>query len=114
VLITHEMQVIRDICDEVVVIDHGEIVESGAVWSVFSNPQQQITQELLNLEQLDFGIALTTDASTEHTQKSCKSTMHTASISHLTLTNFCNSFSHLYRFCKAILIRFSTISWRIW
>lgn len=28
VLITHEMQVIRDICDEVVVIDHGEIVES--------------------------------------------------------------------------------------
>ncbi|ENV47681.1 hypothetical protein P255_01856 [Acinetobacter brisouii CIP 110357] len=69
VLITHEMQVIRDICDEVVVIDHGEIVESGAVWSVFSNPQQQITQELLNLEQLDFGIALTADASPEHTQK---------------------------------------------
>ncbi|MHA3054027.1 methionine ABC transporter ATP-binding protein [Acinetobacter sp. ANC 4633] len=69
VLITHEMQVIRDICDEVVVIDHGEIVESGAVWSVFSNPQQQITQELLNLEQLDFGMALTADASPEHTQK---------------------------------------------
>ncbi|MHA3051988.1 methionine ABC transporter ATP-binding protein [Acinetobacter sp. ANC 4640] len=69
VLITHEMQVIRDICDEVVVIDHGEIVESGAVWSVFSNPQQQITQELLNLEQLDFGMVLTANASPEHTQK---------------------------------------------
>lgn len=53
VLITHEMQVIREICDQVVVIDHGEIVESGQVWSVFSNPQQLITQELLNLEQLD-------------------------------------------------------------
>ncbi|MCH4248733.1 MAG: ATP-binding cassette domain-containing protein [Acinetobacter populi] len=53
VLITHEMQVIREICDQVVVIDHGEIVESGQVWSVFSNPQQAITQELLNLEQLD-------------------------------------------------------------
>ncbi|MBJ9984955.1 ATP-binding cassette domain-containing protein [Acinetobacter sp. S40] len=53
VLITHEMQVIRDICDQVVVIEHGEIVESGQVWSVFSNPVQPITQELLNLEQLD-------------------------------------------------------------
>ncbi len=47
------MQVIREICDQVVVIDKGEIVESGQVWSVFSNPQQSITQELLNLEQLD-------------------------------------------------------------
>ncbi|ALH96292.1 methionine ABC transporter ATP-binding protein [Acinetobacter equi] len=53
VLITHEMQVIREICDQVVVIDKGEIVESGQVWSVFSRPQQKITQELLNLEQLD-------------------------------------------------------------
>ena len=47
------MQVIREICDQVVVIEKGEIVESGEVWSVFSNPQQQITQELLNLEQLE-------------------------------------------------------------
>lgn len=53
VLITHEMQVIREICDQVVVIDRGEIVESGQVWSVFSNPQQAITQELLGLEQLN-------------------------------------------------------------
>ena len=53
VLITHEMQVIREICDQVVVIEQGQIVESGQVWSVFSNPVQPITQELLNLEQLD-------------------------------------------------------------
>jgi D-methionine transport system ATP-binding protein len=58
VLITHEMQVIREICDQVVVIDKGEIVESGQVWSVFSNPQQRITQELLNLEQLDLPFEL--------------------------------------------------------
>ncbi|MFT4020828.1 MAG: methionine ABC transporter ATP-binding protein [Acinetobacter sp.] len=58
VLITHEMQVIREICDEVVVIDHGEIVESGEVWSVFSNPQQQITQELLNVQHHDFPFQL--------------------------------------------------------
>ena len=59
VLITHEMQVIREICDQVVVIEHGEIVEAGEVWSVFSNPQQQITQELLNLEQLELPFAIT-------------------------------------------------------
>ena len=58
VLITHEMQVIREICDQVVVIDQGEIVESGQVWSVFSSPQQRITQELLNLEQLELPFAL--------------------------------------------------------
>lgn len=61
VLITHEMQVIREICDEVVVIDGGEIVESGQVWTVFSNPQQVITQELLNLEQLELPFKVFTE-----------------------------------------------------
>ncbi len=69
VLITHEMQVIREICDQVVVIDQGEIVESGQVWSVFSNPQQKITQELLNLEQLELPIELSAEvtATSTHT-----------------------------------------------
>lgn len=58
ILITHEMQVIREICDQVVVIDQGAIVESGQVWSVFSNPKQAMTQELLNLEQLDLPFTL--------------------------------------------------------
>jgi D-methionine transport system ATP-binding protein len=58
VLITHEMQVIREICDEVVVIDGGEIVEAGQVWKVFSRPQQAITQELLSLEQLELPFEL--------------------------------------------------------
>ena len=58
VLITHEMQVIREICDQVVVIDQGQIVESGQVWSVFSNPQMPITQELLNLEQIELPFQL--------------------------------------------------------
>ncbi|WOE32531.1 MULTISPECIES: methionine ABC transporter ATP-binding protein [unclassified Acinetobacter] len=62
VLITHEMQVIREICHHVVVIDQGEIVESGPVWSVFSRPQQKITQELLNLEQLDLPFQLSPTA----------------------------------------------------
>ncbi|MEB3767631.1 methionine ABC transporter ATP-binding protein [Acinetobacter sp. MD2] len=58
VLITHEMQVIREICDEVVVIDQGEIVESGAVWSIFSQPQHTITQELLDVKQHKYDLQL--------------------------------------------------------
>ena len=47
VLITHEMAVIREICDRVVVLEHGRIVEQGPVWEVFSNPQHEVSQTLL-------------------------------------------------------------------
>lgn len=47
VLITHEMEVIREICDRVVVIERGQIVEQGDVWQVFGDPQHDVTQTLL-------------------------------------------------------------------
>ncbi|MBV4460908.1 ATP-binding cassette domain-containing protein [Pseudomonas sp. COR58] len=47
VLITHEMAVIRDICDRVVVLEHGHIVEQGPVWEVFGDPQHEVSQTLL-------------------------------------------------------------------
>jgi D-methionine transport system ATP-binding protein len=47
VLITHEMAVIRDICDRVVVLEHGKIVEQGPVWEVFGNPQHEVSKTLL-------------------------------------------------------------------
>ncbi|WP_438869420.1 methionine ABC transporter ATP-binding protein [Pseudomonas sp. L1(2025)] len=47
VLITHEMAVIRDICDRVVVLEHGRIVEQGQVWQVFGNPQHEVSKTLL-------------------------------------------------------------------
>lgn len=47
VLITHEMSVIREICDRVLVLEQGEIAESGAVWQVFGNPQHDATRALL-------------------------------------------------------------------
>jgi len=46
-LITHEMEVIRSIADRVAVIDAGRIVEQGPVWSVFADPQSDITRSLL-------------------------------------------------------------------
>lgn len=38
-LITHEMEVIRDLCDKVAVIEKGRIVEQGSVYDVFAKPQ---------------------------------------------------------------------------
>ncbi|RWX74977.1 ATP-binding cassette domain-containing protein [Neorhizobium lilium] len=47
VLITHEMSVIREICDEVLILEGGEVAESGDVWQVFGNPRHEATRALL-------------------------------------------------------------------
>jgi D-methionine transport system ATP-binding protein len=47
VLITHEMSVIREICDRVAVLDHGRVVEQGPVWQVFAHPRTELTRRLL-------------------------------------------------------------------
>ena len=49
VVITHEMQVIKDICDKVAVIDGGVIAEKGTVLDVFTNPQQPLTKEFISV-----------------------------------------------------------------
>ncbi|MFC3344729.1 methionine ABC transporter ATP-binding protein [Paenibacillus abyssi] len=46
-LITHEMHVIRSICDRVAVIDQGGIVEMGKVLDVFLKPQHRVTQDFV-------------------------------------------------------------------
>lgn len=48
VLITHEMEVIRQVCDRVAVIDHGEIVEQGSVYDVLLHPASDEARELLS------------------------------------------------------------------
>lgn len=50
VLITHEMAVVRAICDHVAVLDHGRLVETGAVDAVFSGSREQATLALLGGE----------------------------------------------------------------
>lgn len=47
VLITHEMAVIREICHRVVVLEKGHVVEQGAVWQVFGEPQHDVSKTLL-------------------------------------------------------------------
>ena len=49
VVITHEMQVIKEICDKVAVISNGVIAERGSVLEVFTNPQQPITKEFISV-----------------------------------------------------------------
>ncbi len=47
VLITHEMSVIREIADRVLVLEQGRIAEQGEVWQVFGAPQHDATRALL-------------------------------------------------------------------
>nr|WP_207196834.1 methionine ABC transporter ATP-binding protein [Pseudomonas sp. TH08] len=54
VLITHEMDVIRRVCDQVAVMDAGVIVEQGSVADVFLHPQHPTTKRFVQeSEQID-------------------------------------------------------------
>ena len=47
VVITHEMDVIKEICDDVAVMEKGKIVEYGDVFSVFASPQSPVTKNFV-------------------------------------------------------------------
>lgn len=51
VLITHEMDVIRRVCDQVAVMDAGRIVEQGSVADVFLHPQHPTTKRFVQEEE---------------------------------------------------------------
>ncbi|NMM95652.1 methionine ABC transporter ATP-binding protein [Bifidobacterium sp. DSM 109960] len=44
IIITHQMSVIKQICNRVAVIEHGTIVEEGKVFDIFANPKAPLTQ----------------------------------------------------------------------
>jgi D-methionine transport system ATP-binding protein len=48
VIITHEMQVVKDICDEVAVMENGQVVEQGNVFEIFASPKQPITRNFVD------------------------------------------------------------------
>lgn len=48
IVITHEMNVIKRICDRVAVMENGEVVEEGDVFTVFSSPNKQITKDFIS------------------------------------------------------------------
>lgn len=47
VLITHQMSVIKEICDHVAVMEKGVVVEQGEVYSIFANPQSPVTRNFI-------------------------------------------------------------------
>ena len=61
VLITHEMAVVKEICDRVAVMEYGRVVEQGEVFTVFAEPKQDITKSFIhttsNLQKVEALIA---------------------------------------------------------
>lgn len=47
VMITHEMQIVKDICNRVAVMQNGHLIEEGTVLEIFSNPKEALTQEFI-------------------------------------------------------------------
>lgn len=48
IVITHEMHVVREICDVVVMMENGRVVESGETYAVFVNPQAESTRKFVS------------------------------------------------------------------
>ena len=57
VIITHEMAVVKEICDRVAVMEHGNVVEEGDVYSIFAAPKAGITRDFIrttsNLQKIE-------------------------------------------------------------
>ena len=47
VMITHEMAVVKEICDHVAIMEHGQVVEQGSVEAIFADPQHPYTIGLM-------------------------------------------------------------------
>ena len=51
VIITHEMAVVEEICNQVAIVDAGKLVETGSATDVFSKPQTEIAKQLVYKEE---------------------------------------------------------------
>ena len=47
IIITHQMEVVKDICDKVAVMEHGSVVEEGETIEVFSHPRKPVTKSFI-------------------------------------------------------------------
>ena len=61
VVITHEMAVVKEICNRVAVMDQGDVVEEGEVFHVFASPKEPLTRSFIkttsNLQKIEELIA---------------------------------------------------------
>lgn len=54
IVITHQMSVVEQICTRVAILDHGRVVEEGAVSDVFSAPKSEAAKSLVYPDGIDF------------------------------------------------------------
>lgn len=69
ILITHEMHVIRKICNRVAVMEKGKIVETGNVLDVFSQPEQAVTKKFVEQVMANPDVEESVDNILEHVEK---------------------------------------------
>jgi D-methionine transport system ATP-binding protein len=68
VVIAHQMQVIKEICNRVAVLEHGTVVEENDVYSVFANPQADLTKQFIaNTSALGQGENTATELASDET-----------------------------------------------
>lgn len=48
VIITHEMSVVKSICNKVAIMENGKVVEKGSIVDIFTRPQNQVTKDFIN------------------------------------------------------------------
>ncbi len=48
VIITHEMNVVKEICHRVAVMSNGEKIEEGNIFDIFSNPMHKVTKDFID------------------------------------------------------------------
>lgn len=48
VLITHEMDVVKEICNRMAIMQDGRVIEEGEVYDIFAQPKEPLTQEFIN------------------------------------------------------------------
>ncbi|MBP3039430.1 methionine ABC transporter ATP-binding protein [Bacillaceae bacterium Marseille-Q3522] len=48
ILITHEMNVVKEICDRMAVMQEGKVIEEGEVYDIFASPQEALTKEFID------------------------------------------------------------------
>ena len=85
VMITHQMEVVRDACDRVAVLENGKVVEEGLVNDIFSHPKSAVTKDFLsNLTNVKESIVKLSDITGHYTLRFSSSTTSEPIISRVT------------------------------
>ena len=85
VMITHQMEVVRDACDRVAVLENGKVVEEGLVNDIFAHPKSAVTKDFLsNLTNVKESIVKLSDVTGHYTLRFSSSTTSEPIISRVT------------------------------